>query len=53
MIGEMAIAELRKSTGMTQEELAVSLGVKRPTLSRLESQDDMQISTRQSHGVTS
>jgi DNA-binding XRE family transcriptional regulator len=45
MLAEMAIAELRKSSGMTQEELAASLGVKQPTLSRLEAQDDMQIST--------
>jgi transcriptional regulator with XRE-family HTH domain len=45
MMAEMAIAELRKSAGMTQEELAASLGVKQPTLSRLEAQDDMQIST--------
>ena len=30
---------------MTQDELAASLGVKQPTLSRLEGQDDMQIST--------
>jgi transcriptional regulator with XRE-family HTH domain len=45
MMTEMAIAELRKSAGMTQEELAASLGVKQPTLSRLETQDDMQVST--------
>ena len=31
--------------GLTQEELAATLGVKQPTVSRLESQNDMQIST--------
>ena len=45
MMAEMAIAELRRSVGMTQDELAASLGVKQPTLSRLETEDDMQIST--------
>jgi transcriptional regulator with XRE-family HTH domain len=44
-IAEMLLAEVRKSVGLTQEELAASLGIKQPTLSRLESQDDMQIST--------
>jgi transcriptional regulator with XRE-family HTH domain len=41
----MLLAELCKSAGVTQEELALSLGIKQPTLSRLESQNDMQIST--------
>ena len=45
LIGEMLLSELRKSAGMTQEELAAVLGVKQPNLSRLESQDDMQVST--------
>src|SRR3954466_5186231 len=45
MMTEMLLAELRRRTGRTQEELAAALGVKQPTLSRLESQDDMQIST--------
>lgn len=41
-MAEMLIAELRKHVGLTQEQLAESLGIKQPTLSRLESQDDMQ-----------
>jgi DNA-binding XRE family transcriptional regulator len=41
----MLLIELRKLSGLTQVELARSLGIKQPTLSRLESQDDMQIST--------
>lgn len=45
MMAEMLLAEIRRSTGRTQEEVAEILGVKQPTLSRLESQDDMQIST--------
>lgn len=45
MMAEMLLAEIRKSVGLTQEQLAASLGIKQPTLSRLESQDDMQIST--------
>jgi transcriptional regulator with XRE-family HTH domain len=45
MMSEMLLAEIRKAAGLTQEQVASSLGIKQPTLSRLESQDDMQIST--------
>lgn len=45
MIAEMLLAEIRRLVGLTQEELAKKLGIKQPTLSRLEAQDDMQIST--------
>ncbi len=41
----MLLAELRRLSGMTQVELAGALGIKQPTLSQLESQEDMQIST--------
>lgn len=47
MMAEMLLAEIRKETGFTQENLAKTIGVKQPTLSKLESQDDMQISTLQ------
>ena len=47
MMGEMLLAEIRKQTGLTQEELADSLGIKQPSLSKLESQTDMQVSTLQ------
>ena len=47
MMAEMLLAEIRRQTGLTQEELAQNLGIKQPTLSRLESQTDMQISTLQ------
>jgi transcriptional regulator with XRE-family HTH domain len=43
----MLLAQIRKSVGLTQEDLAAQLGIKQPTLSKLESQDDMQISTLQ------
>jgi len=47
MMAEMLLAEIRKQTGLTQEELAESLGIKQPTLSKLESSNDMHISTLQ------
>ena len=42
---EMVLAELRKYSGMTQQQMAEILGVSQPSLSKMESQDDMQIST--------
>jgi transcriptional regulator with XRE-family HTH domain len=47
MMAEMLLSEIRRTAGLTQEELAASLGIKQPSLSRLEAQDDMQISTLQ------
>jgi transcriptional regulator with XRE-family HTH domain len=44
-LSDMLLSEIRRLAGLTQEQLAASLGVKQPTLSQLESQDDMQIST--------
>jgi len=41
----MLLAEVRKEAGLTQTEVAEALGVRQPSLSKLESQDDMQIST--------
>lgn len=45
MIAEMLLAELRRHAGMTQEELAAALGIKQPSLSKVESQTDMHVST--------
>jgi DNA-binding XRE family transcriptional regulator len=45
LLHEMLLSEVRKEAGLTQETVAKDLGIKQPTLSRLESQDDMQIST--------
>lgn len=45
MMAEMLLAEIRKSVGLTQEDLAAAMGIQQPSLSKLENQDDMQIST--------
>jgi transcriptional regulator with XRE-family HTH domain len=45
MMAEMLLSEVRKEAGLTQEDLAAAMGIKQPALSKLESQDDMQIST--------
>ena len=45
MMAEMLLGEIRKEAGFTQQEIAASLGIKQPSLSKLESQEDMQIST--------
>ena len=45
MMEEMLLAEIRRLVGLTQEEVAQKLGIKQPSLSKLESQDNMQIST--------
>ena len=45
MMAEMLLAQVRKSAGLTQEEVAQTLGIRQPSLSKLENQDDMQIST--------
>jgi len=42
---EMLLSELRRQAGLTQQEMAGKLGIKQQTLSALEGQDDMQIST--------
>ena len=44
---EMLLAEIRKEVGLTQQHLSDALGIKQPSLSKLESQEDMQISTLQ------
>lgn len=45
MMADMLLAEMRKFIGLTQEQLAQTLGITQPSLSKLENQDDMQIST--------
>ena len=43
---ELFLKEIRQIMGLSQADLAARLGIKQPTLSRLESQDqDMQIET--------
>ena len=45
MLAEIALQDLRKSLNLTQEEIAKVLETKQATISRLEAQDDMYIST--------
>jgi len=45
MMAEMLLAEIRKSVGLTQEDLAAALGITQPSLSKLENQEDIQVST--------
>lgn len=49
MLGEIALQDLRKSLHLTQEQIAAVLDMKQATISRLESQDDMYISTLNSY----
>jgi DNA-binding XRE family transcriptional regulator len=44
-LAEMLLSEVRNLAGLTQTQLAASLDIKQPTLSQLDSQSDMQIST--------
>ena len=44
-LGKMLLSELRRFAGKTQVKLADSMGLKQSTVSQLESQQDMQIST--------
>lgn len=45
LLAELLLSELRRSAGKSQRELADALGIKQPSLSKLENQNDMQIST--------
>ena len=45
IMADMLLAEIRKQVGLTQKELAAALKIKQPSLSKIESQDDMQIGT--------
>ena len=45
LLGELLVSELRQMAGKSQRELAKSLGIKQPCLSKLEKQSDIQIST--------
>jgi transcriptional regulator with XRE-family HTH domain len=47
LLGELLLGELRKVTGKSQRDVAEALGMKQPSLSKLEKQNDMQISTLQ------
>jgi len=45
LLGELLLSEVRELSGKSQQEVAESLGMKQPSLSKLERQADMQIST--------
>lgn len=45
LLGQLLLSEVRKLAGKSQREVATVLGIKQPSLSKLESQSDMQIST--------
>ncbi len=45
MMAEMLLVEIRKQAGLTQTDLAKALGITQPSLSKLEAQDDMHVST--------
>ena len=45
LLGELLLSEIREQAGKSQREVADALGIKQPSLSKLEKQSDMQIST--------
>jgi transcriptional regulator with XRE-family HTH domain len=45
LLGEMLLSELRRAAGKSQRELAQALGIKQPSLSKLEGQRDMHVDT--------
>jgi transcriptional regulator with XRE-family HTH domain len=45
LLGELLLSEIRERAGKSQQQLADALGIKQPTLSKLEKQSDIQIST--------
>jgi predicted XRE-type DNA-binding protein len=47
LLGELLVGELRQAAGKSQRQLAKVLGIKQPSLSKLENQSDIQVSTLQ------
>ena len=45
LLGELLLSEIRQLAGKNQQQLAAALGIKQPSLSKLENQEDMQVST--------
>jgi DNA-binding XRE family transcriptional regulator len=45
MLAEIALSELRRSLGVTQEQLAKVLDVRQAAVSKLEGRDDLLLST--------
>lgn len=49
LVAEMALSELRRARGLSQEALASVLHVKQPSIAKMEQRTDMYISTLRSH----
>lgn len=47
LLRELLLSEIREMTGKSQQQVASAIGIKQPSLSKLEKQSDMQISTLQ------
>ena len=47
LLAELLLSEVRQLAGKSQQQVAQVLGIKQPSLSKLEKQSDMQISTLQ------
>jgi transcriptional regulator with XRE-family HTH domain len=45
LLRELLLSEIRKLAGKSQKQIAAAIGIKQPSLSKLEKQSDMQIST--------
>jgi transcriptional regulator with XRE-family HTH domain len=45
LLAELLLREVRQLAGKSQQQVAKALGIKQPSLSKLEKQSDMQIST--------
>jgi transcriptional regulator with XRE-family HTH domain len=45
LLGELLLSEIRKLSGKSQRQVAAALGIRQPSISKLESQSDIQIST--------
>jgi DNA-binding Xre family transcriptional regulator len=45
LLRELLLSEIRRLAGKSQRQLAAALGIRQPSLSKLENQDDMQVST--------
>jgi DNA-binding XRE family transcriptional regulator len=45
LLAEMLVAEIRALAGKSQRELAEALGIKQPSVAKMEAAGDMQIST--------
>lgn len=45
LLGELLLSEIRQLAGKSQRQVADTLGIKQPSLSKLEKQSDMQVST--------